>query len=97
MVDLCILILAICRIERDWRRNGAIFQANPGLDLIIHSLLVQENLTSTTGRITITSVSSMPTVAHINSITLQVLINSVTIPFETPVQISNWPAVSTQL
>lgn len=97
MIHLRILILSVCRIERDRGRNRAVFQTNPGLDFILHCLLIQENLTSATGCVSITSVSSVPTVAHINSITLQVLVNSMTVPFETPVEVSNWPAALTRL
>lgn len=97
MIHPRILILPVCRIERDRGRNRAIFQTNPGLDFILHCVLIQENLTCATSCISITSVPGVPAIAHINSIALQVLIDSVTVPFETPAQVSNWPAALSRL
>jgi len=95
MHHLGIFILAIRRIERDRGRNRAIFQTNPRLDFIVHSLLIQEDLTCAASRVAISSIPSMPTVAHVDSIPSQVLINGVAVPLETPDEVSNGLTVST--
>ena len=68
MVHGRILILPIRPIQYNMSTNRLILKPNPSLNLLFHSLFMEQNLTTATGPATITSVSSVPTKAHVQTI-----------------------------